>query len=703
MVQFGIREKTFRSLKSISTVTSTNKDNSKSEGWQFRESIGRYGAFVIIGGSILSPLMLGLLVILWGGKGPNSGEDASPSWRSVVLRGWVTEAVTLASLVIQVCTSAQALICTSLAAATVLETTGVPLSQVAEFSTMRGANDGPWRLVYLVFRSSIRKFLTLQPLLMLVLLIGTMATQFASTILVTDLDVASITGYPNQTQLNLSISDGIRQSQPSEAQWHLRPTDYSAFGEISSGIDVQPTTGGFSDTGNVKRIFLPLQHDNRTKLHHYSGNAYGFNSRVACAAPVLSGEFQTNDPGSYPLPFVLTMVGNISYEATFSNAGLEMPSLCAKGQCLPSQFNCTMPTSGIPGRVGTYNCFPDLSNVIDTDNFTFFSDGRNSPVMPHSMVSLTIRNNGSFDDWSFIQNNVSQIPDNPSRDNEWAKWKVGNNIHLDISLCFSEFLWDLSYVDMSTTHDVVEPLVPYDPKLETVDTSAVRTLLGVNLEKQTPSDRQLLTINSISDTTIDSRLLHYLDGAITSGTFGIPDPSSGTTISGSSASYGLSSITPFVDYVMVFMDTLQYTNRPALALQAQFTIMAMQMHYANLYTLDMPANVSVTQAVSVTVPVRWTGLAIVAGIVCANTISIIAITFVFILRTRFSKQGHFWHTISQLISEKTIDILQVSPESRDDIVVKEILKDDPIVVVARCKRTGRVQVLRKDDVENGNV
>ncbi|KAI1207370.1 uncharacterized protein F4807DRAFT_186433 [Annulohypoxylon truncatum] len=397
------------------------------------------------------------------------------------------------------------------------------------------------------------------------------------------------------------------------------------------------------------------------------------------------------------------MVGNISYEATFNNAGLDIPPLCANGKCLPSQFNCTMPTSDIPGRVGTYNCFPDISNVIDTENFTFFSDGRNSPITPQSMVSLVTRNNGSFDDWSFIKNNVSKIPDNPSRVDEWTRWQVGDNITLDVSLCFSEFLWDLSYVDMSTTHDTVEPIVPYDPKLETIDTTAVRTLLSVNLQSQTPSGRQLLTINSISNTTINSRLLHYLDGAITSGIFGIPDPPSGITINGDSASYGVSSINPFVDYVRVFMDTLQYTNRPALAIQAAFTIMAMSMHYTNLPTLDIPANVSITQAVSVTVPVRWTGLAIVAGMACANVISIIVVTFVFILRTRFSKQGHIWHTISQLISEEAVDVLQVSPQSRDDIIVKEILKSDPIVVVARCKRTGRVQVLRKDDVENGNA
>lgn len=658
---------------------------------------------VIAGGAILSPIMLGLLALLWGGKGPGSGETASASWRSVVLRGWAPEAVTLCSLVIQVCTSAQALICTSLAAATLLETTGVPLSQVAEFSTMRGANGGPWRLVYLTFRSSPRTFFSLQSLLMLVLFLGTLATQFASTILVADLDVSSITGNANHTRLNLTLSDSIQMYQPSSSQWEMKPTDYSAFGEIPSGISVEPTARGFSDTGNVRRIFVPLQHENRTNLHHYIGGAYGINSRVACTSPVLTGQFEAFDPGAKPLPYLLTMMGNISYEATFANAGLDVPSLCADGTCLPNQFNCTMPTSGIPGRLGTFLCIPDLSNVIDT-NVTFFPDGRNSPVTPHSMVFLVTRNNGSFDDWSFV-NNVSAIPDTPtSRDGEWASWKLGDNVKLDASICFSELLWDFSHVDMSTTHDTIEPAVSLDPKTRQIDTTPARTLLGVNPNATGPSDRQLLTINAIGNTTTDSRLIRYLNGAINSGIFGIPEPPSGVTINADGASYGASSINPFFDYPTVVQDVLNTTDRPALAIQGMLTIMAMSLHYAQIQLLDIEDDVSLTISVPVTIPVRWTGLAATAGIVGANLVCVVAVTVLFLLRTRFSKQGHFWHTVSQLISEKTVDILQASPESRDDRVVKEVpTGGDPLVVIGRCKRTGRVQVLRKEDVENESV
>ncbi|KAI1084956.1 hypothetical protein F5B20DRAFT_575423 [Whalleya microplaca] len=699
MVKSGWRKETLKSIKSVPTFASTIRKAPRREKWRFRESIGRYGALVIIGGSILSPVMIGLLAVLWGGQGPGSGDQAPESWRYVALKGWLTAVVTLLSLVIQLCTSAQALICTSLVAATMLETTGVPLSQVAEISTMRAANDGPWRLVFLIFRSSIRKFLNLQPLLMLVLFIGTMATQFASTILVTDLDVSSITGYPNQTQLNTSLSDQIQFYQPSSSQWGIRPTDYAPFGEISSGISVEPTAQGFSDTGNIKRLFLPLFHDNRAKLRHYRGSAYGINSRVACAPPVFSGEFQAMDPGALPLPYVLTMVGNISYEATLGNAGLSIPPLCADGTCLPTKFNCTIPTAGLPGRLGTYICLPDLTNVVDSDNFTFFSDGRDSPVTPHSMISLVTRTNGSFNDWKFV-NNASTIPSNPAREGEWARWHLGDGINFDVSLCFSEHLWESSQVDMSISHDTVEPTVPFDPRTRSVDTRAARTLLGVNPSATNASARSLFTVNEIRDTTTNSRLLHYLDGAIGSGIFGIPEPPAGITINGDGASYGKPSISPYLDYPLVFQDTLNETDHPALAIQAIFSIMAQTLHYANLAMLDVPENVSITTSVSTTVPVRWTGFAIVTGIVCLNIVCVITVSSLFLVRTRFSKQGHFWHTVSQLISEESVELLQASPESRDDHAVKAVLKENPEVVVARCRNTGRVQVLRKDDVEN---
>ncbi|KAI1773425.1 hypothetical protein F4818DRAFT_109059 [Hypoxylon cercidicola] len=702
MVSFDIRKATFKSMKTASTFTSSVKSSSTSEKWRVRESIGRYGMLVIAGGAILSPIMLGLLAVLWGGKGPGSGETATASWRSLVLKGWVTEAVTLCSLVIQVCTSAQALICTSLAAATLLETTGVPLSRVAEFSTMRGANGGPWRVVYLMSRTSLRAFFSLQSVLMLVLFLGTLATQFVSTILVTDLDVSSITGSANHTRLNLTWSDEVEIYKPTVAQWTMKPTDYSTFGEVPSGINAEPNARGFSDTGNIRRIFTPLQHENRTKLHHYTGGAYGINTRVACASPVLTGQFEAIDPGSKPLPFLLTMMGNISYEATFANAGLDVPSLCADGVCLPSQFNCTMPTSGIPGRLGTYLCIPDLANVIDSENMAFFPDGRDSPVTPHSMVVLVTRNNGSFDDWSFV-NSTSAIPDNPSRDGEWASWKLGENVKLDASICFSELLWDYSHVDVSSTHDTIEPTASFDPKTKVIDTTAVRTLLGVNPNATSPSDRQLLTINALDNTTTDSRLVRYLNGAINSGIYGIPELPSGVTINGDGASYGASTINPMFDYATELQDVLKTTNRPALAIQGMFTIMAMSLHYAQIVLADIEDDVSLTTAVSVTIPVRWTGLAISAGIVGANLVCIVAITVLFLLRTRFSKQGHFWHTIAQLVSERTVDILQASPESRDDHVAKEVLTGDPLVVIGRCKRTGRVQVLRKDDVENESV
>ncbi|KAI1762601.1 hypothetical protein GGR53DRAFT_468144 [Hypoxylon sp. FL1150] len=149
-------------------------------------------------------------------------------------------------------------------------------------------------------------------------------------------------------------------------------------------------------------------------------------------------------------------------------------------------------------------------------------------------------------------------------------------------------------------------------------------------------------------------------------------------------------------------DVLNTTNRPALALQGMLTIMAMTLNHAQIQLIDIGDDVSITTSASVTIPVRWTGLAIPSGIVCANLICIIAITFLCQLRTCFSKQGHFWHTASQLILDKTVNILQASPKSRDDHVAKEVPKGDPLVIINKCKRTGRVQVLQKDGFEKEN-
>ncbi|KAI5860781.1 hypothetical protein GGS23DRAFT_209593 [Durotheca rogersii] len=680
-------------------TSEANKRGLKREKWRLRESLGRYGTLVITGGAIVSALVLGFLSLLWVGQGPGSGENASAVWRFIAMRGWFVEAATLCTMVIQVCASAQALICTSLAAATLLETTGVPLSQVAEFSTMRGANDGPWRFVYLTFRS-IRNFFSVQSLLMLVLLLGTTATHFSSTILVTDLEVSSITTDPTQMLLNVSLSDDIETGRPSRSQWLLKPTDYAVFGEIPSGINVEPTTGGFSDTGNVRRLFPPLGHENRTKIRHYSGSAYGINSRVACTPPVIGGRFHYTRSNVRGLPFLLSMVGQISYKATFERAGLAEPLLCSDGKCLPTQFNCTLPTAGIPGGQGIYMCLPDISNVID-ENVAFLSDGRDRPITPHSMVFLVTRNNGSFDEWSFAKN-TSRIPDNPSRVGEWARWRLGNKIVFEASICFSELLWEMSQVDMSTSHDAVEPTIYYDPKAQFADSSAVRALLGANAGPTDAADRSLLRINAVGNTTTDSRLLHYLDGAINSGVFGSQEPRLGTTINGGGTSFGLSTINPFVDYVAVFEDVLVETNRPAVAIQSIMTMMAMSLHYANLALLDVAEEVSITTSAPINVPVRWTGLAVVAGVVTVDTLCVVAITTMFLLRTRYSKQGHFWHAVSQLISERTIGVLQASPEARDEHAVERAQVGDPVMVVARCKRTGRVQVIRKDDIEDGN-
>lgn len=86
-----------------------------------RKAIGRYNAFVIIGGTITILGVLGFLIFLWVGQGIDEGKNAVSTWRLIILRGWTTQAITLSSLLLQLATSAQATVCTGLVAALVLE------------------------------------------------------------------------------------------------------------------------------------------------------------------------------------------------------------------------------------------------------------------------------------------------------------------------------------------------------------------------------------------------------------------------------------------------------------------------------------------------------------------------------------------------------------------------------------------------------
>ncbi|KLU91621.1 hypothetical protein MAPG_10139 [Magnaporthiopsis poae ATCC 64411] len=185
--------------------------------------LGLWGFTTIAVGSLVTLAILAFLTFLWMTEGILGSERAPAAWRWVMLGRRATQAVTLATVVVRVAVTAQATVYTSLIAGIVLERHGVPLSMVAQFSVLRAVNDGPLRLAWLLLTSSPRRSALLASLTV-VLFATTVAIQFSSTILVSDLDFSTLVGEPRNLSLPVFMSPDVIELSHQSNSWLDRPT-----------------------------------------------------------------------------------------------------------------------------------------------------------------------------------------------------------------------------------------------------------------------------------------------------------------------------------------------------------------------------------------------------------------------------------------------------------------------------------------------
>ena len=109
----------------------------------------------------------------------------------------------------------------------------------------------------------------------------------------------------------------------------------------------------------------------------------------------------------------------------------------------------------------------------------------------------------------------------------------------------------------------------------------------------------------------------------------------------------------------IFNDTLIKTGSPALALQAQLTMLMRLAYYAWLPLFDAEANVTTTSFSSSLVPISYRGFWAVVGILAAHIILTTLISFLFITRTKYSTLGNAWSSIVQIArAEDTQTLIQ---------------------------------------------
>ncbi|KAF6811912.1 hypothetical protein CPLU01_15018 [Colletotrichum plurivorum] len=671
-------------------IPEIDETNTNSQGYMHRlqHGLGLWGLSIIGGGTAIILAVLGFLVFLWSGEGPEDSRHATKAWRWVVLNQHTTQAVTLSTVLLRVAVTAQSYIYTSLIAGIVPEGHGVPLHHAAEVSVIRCANDGPLRLSWLLL-TSVRKSAA-QAALAVVLLVATVAVQFSSTLLVSDLELSPLVGDSTTKSVRLHMSRDVISLNRQMNNWVPRPTAYVPFGEVfSAERNSTPSELGVADTGSVKRVFLPLSTAELASLRGYEGKAYAFESRFVCMRPSISVALSTiiPPPNTDTLLFYLFASGNISWESTFQRAGLPLPTNCDGGSCFPSSFNCSLPqfqhaeAQAAQGFESSL-CLPDGRNARSiARNFTISEE----PVAAYSQAFLFFRSNGTHDLWQGPGNTVlsGRFPLGAvsSTDGEWITYersiggrdpqgtRLDNGVmRLDVTACFQQLTFNMADVKISSDRDLREPRVSWDSQARRWNTSEVQEMLGT-AATNTTTTRGIFSVDMLENPKhLDAT--QFLTNKLINDLYNSPRPN--VSIFLDPLSSGISNVKPHVEYQAVFADALAATGRPGAAMQAILTVLAGSAINEGLPQFDVSGDVVVTASVGVPAPRRMRGLIGVLGVVAVHAACGQAAVLMLAAKCRYSSQGNYWQGLAQVVSDETAWVLEGASRSADSHVKREI-------------------------------
>ncbi|KAI5927257.1 hypothetical protein F4810DRAFT_722429 [Camillea tinctor] len=684
-----------------------------------RESLGIQGTLIIIGGGIINAGAWGFLVFLWFGDGHTfNGAQAPHFWRYLMINGWISQTITLLSLVLRLVVSAQATVCTSLLASLVLENHHVPLSEVVRYTILRGVNDGPFGLLKLTFsglRLWRKTFRRIESLLVTLLFLAALAINFSSTILLSDIGFSEVVHDQTTKDVGLAFNISTSVFVQSAKFWTERPRAYATFGETNSGLVAAPNNLGVSDTGVVRRVFFPFANaSERTTISRYSGAAWVMDSRTTCMPPEIQGLISGDSThGRRVSSFGIgRFTGNISYDTTLQRAGLSKIPLCNNQRCLPTQFDCALPGASeyIQVREQWMHSFCVLvlaGNYTSAGNVELPTwDINDSPMSTNSSIHLVLSTNSPSSFWRNIGNETFSTM-NAGKHDEWNSYRIGQGLHVNASICFSSLDVSMSQVTLQAHGKIDEPTLKFDKNTKQWDTSTVRSQLGTNKSVQDFARRGIFKVETIGDispegsqdksqpfnSTVAGIATVFLQRALTYDLFLFVDETDyAVALCDYCYKYGIG-----VDREIISLlgDVLRFTQRAATAILTSWSVLGQTYFYDLLDLLDVSGEALTVSTANVQIPLHSRGFIAVSIILAVHLASITVITIFYIAKTRYSRQGNLWYAISQIVCHETESILTECNEMKDDGVTDLMKNDDHLVGLARSENNGRVELVRR--------
>jgi len=653
------------------------------------ERLGRKGLAILLIGDAFIFACVGVLAFLWiESSRAIAGQEPALFWRLIVDRGFMTQTVTIVSAVMRVALGFQVGLVTTMLAALILEQMGTSIPNAPLLSIIRVVAVEPQNLfVAAPLRQLQGVKLLLAPAILLAGIIATLS-QFTSTILVSDFQIATVSGVRNISTVPLLYKNGTRSNA---GYWGVdffksNPSAHWRFAEYK----LPPLAGdGFDDTGETYRAFLPFSLANeRESLEAYTGPAMAIDARVICFPPRFFDVNVTKPRGENAY-----IQGYFAFDAAESNPFL-IPSsqLVTEG---PWYFNTTLQMStsdtefsktrfwkttlwvnriGIPdGVLTTPSLRGVIPSIIDPSSYLYMF------LNTTAEIREVLGRNDSFTD------NFTYTVGGP-----WSHSFLPSGVELfSGSVCYAggtSAIPGARNVTMLGKATRPEPRLDWSQSVGFFDTEDIRRQLGALPEGALLSgeDRDILSLEFHGKNDTDMVFVFGAVGPLIVEQFPFRAPSQSlnetrpfndfqaTMIPIDQGTLGILDVAVHPAHTTVFQDILRTTGRPALALQAFMTRFLQMVYYQDLKAQDNMMEATFINSSQVLVPARWNGFIIIMAMLVAHILLVKAAATEFLARTKSTMLGNAWQAVAQVVSEKTLPILHRADGMTDKEVVQWI-------------------------------
>lgn len=415
--------------------------------------------------------------------------DNPTSLRSkIALAGWTTSVIAICSAVLRTCILVQLWTCSLMMAALAFEWKFVLFRDAAAMSIYRYCAADPYSLVFPMVRGTTVGKKPQGVLLILLLSILTILSQFTSTILFSDTNVGFIIG-PVE---NVSVPYAVKRTftSPEGASYlNSQPQEFPRFAEKTANmvsITDNFTQHHIDDTGATVRAVLPLPSANRTSLFNYKGVATLIDSHALCVTPVIK-DYTYNSS-------TLQLAGNFTAPLFYTayNSG----ELGAQGSFKGGSFDANTTIS--------FTC----NNMNMYSGTTLCRALANYPANSFEESEIPVRYaDSSLNVWWFVMRldkrttGLGQIPTElgpvgtyTHNGTEWISQTVQGSLYTtqtDITLCLTTFQLRYANVSVGADAQAKEPqykiMTDIEAGPEQFNTTAIRRQLGI--ETQTHQER----------------------------------------------------------------------------------------------------------------------------------------------------------------------------------------------------------------------